>query len=55
MTLLDKTNTLVVIPAFNEENSIVSVIEEIKATGFPFVVIDDGSIDETRNRAISAG
>lgn len=55
MTLLDKTNTLVIVPAFNEQDSIVSVIEEIKATGFPFVVIDDGSTDETRNRAISAG
>ena len=55
MTLLDKTNTLVVVPAYNEQDSIVSVIEEIKATGFPFVVIDDGSIDGTRSRAISAG
>jgi len=54
MTLLDKTNTLVIVPAYNEQDSIVSVIEEIKATGFPFVVIDDGSTDETRNRAIAA-
>ena len=55
MTLLDKTNTLVIVPAYNEQDSIVSVIEEIKATGFPFVVIDDGSTDETRNRAVTAG
>ena len=55
MTLLDKTNTLIIIPAFNEQDSIVAVIEEIKLTGFPFVVIDDGSTDETRNRAVSAG
>jgi glycosyltransferase involved in cell wall biosynthesis len=55
MTLLDKTNTLVIVPAFNEQDSVVSVIEEIKATGFSFVVIDDGSTDETRNRAIAAG
>ena len=55
MTLLDKTNTLVIVPAYNEQESIVSVIEEIKATGFPFVVIDDGSTDETRVRAISVG
>ena len=55
MTLLNKTNTLVIVPAFNEQDSIVAVIEEIKATGYPFVVIDDGSTDETRNRAISAG
>ena len=55
MTLLDKTNTLVIVPAYNEQDSIVSVIEEIKTTGFPVVVIDDGSTDETRNRAITAG
>jgi glycosyltransferase involved in cell wall biosynthesis len=55
MTLLDRSNTLVIVPAFNEQDSIVAVIEEIKATGFPFVVIDDGSTDETRIRAISAG
>ena len=55
MTLLDKTNTLVIVPAYNEQDSIVSVIEEIKTTGFPFVVIDDGSTDETRIRAIEAG
>jgi glycosyltransferase involved in cell wall biosynthesis len=55
MTLLDKANTLIVVPAYNEQDSIVAVIEEIKDTGFPFVVIDDGSTDETRNRAISAG
>ena len=55
MTLLNKTNTLVIVPAYNEQDSIVSVIKEIMATGFPFVVIDDGSTDETRNRAIAAG
>jgi glycosyltransferase involved in cell wall biosynthesis len=55
MTLLDKSNTLVIVPAYNEQDSIVAVIDEIKATGFPFVVIDDGSTDETRNRAVSAG
>ena len=55
MTLLDKTNTLIIVPAYNEQDSIVAVIEEIKATGFSFVVIDDGSTDETRNKAISVG
>jgi glycosyltransferase involved in cell wall biosynthesis len=55
MTLLDRSNTLVIVPAYNEQDSIVSVIEEISATGFPFVVIDDGSADETRERSIQAG
>ena len=55
MTVLNKSNTLVIVPAYNEQDSIVSVIEDIKATGFPFVVIDDGSTDDTRNRAIATG
>lgn len=55
MIPLDRTNTLIVIPAYNEEGSIVSVIEEIKASGFPFVVIDDGSVDGTRRRTVEAG
>lgn len=55
MMLLDKTNTLVIVPAYNEQESIVSVIKEIQQTEFPFVVIDDGSTDETRKRAIEAG
>lgn len=55
MTPLDKTNTLVIVPAYNEQETIVSVIEKINETGFPFVVVDDGSTDETRNMAISAG
>ena len=55
MTLLDRTNTPIIISAYNEQDSIVAVIEEIKTTGFPFVVIDDGSTDETRTRVISAG
>lgn len=54
-TVLDRTNTIVVVPAFNEQETIVSVIEKIRETGFPFVVIDDGSTDETRKMAISAG
>ncbi|MEI6096610.1 MAG: glycosyltransferase family 2 protein [Gammaproteobacteria bacterium] len=55
MTLIDKTNILIIVPAFNEQDSIVSVIEQIKNTGFSFVVIDDGSTDETRKRAKTAG
>ena len=53
--MFDRTNTIVIVPAYNEQETIVSVIEKIVETGFPFVVIDDGSTDQTRNRAISAG
>ena len=55
MNVLSKSNTLIIVPAFNEQDSIVSVITEIKTTGFPYIVIDDGSTDGTRKRAIGAG
>ena len=55
MNLLSNSNTLIIVPAFNEQDSIVSVITEIKRTGFPYIVIDDGSTDETRKRALEAG
>ena len=36
-----------VIPAYNEERHIGKVLSELKKTGFPVVVIDDGSSDRT--------
>jgi glycosyltransferase involved in cell wall biosynthesis len=39
--------TLVTIPAFNEEGSIVAVVNEIKAEGYDYIVINDGSTDNT--------
>ena len=38
---------LVVIPAYNEEQSILSVVESVRAAGYDYVVIDDGSSDKT--------
>ena len=55
MTLLNKSNTLVIIPAFNEEESIGSVVSQMKMFGYQFVVIDDGSEDQTRLNAQNAG
>ena len=55
MTLLNKSNTLVIIPAFNEQDSIGSVVSEMKMFGYQFVVIDDGSHDQTRLNAQDAG
>lgn len=51
------TSTLVIIPAYNEGRRIASVIKEIKER-YPFwqvLVIDDGSRDDTREKAIESG
>jgi glycosyltransferase involved in cell wall biosynthesis len=40
-------NTIVVIPAYNEEDSIAAVIESVLAQGLPCAVIDDASSDRT--------
>jgi len=49
---------LVVIPAYNESATVVSVIESVRAAlpeGWDIVVIDDGSIDGTGAKAAKAG
>lgn len=49
--------TLVIIPAYNEEGSISSVIRDIHqfAPSIDIVVINDGSTDRTKQRATEAG
>jgi glycosyltransferase involved in cell wall biosynthesis len=49
--------TAVLIPAYNESDSIVSVVKEISELylGLKIIVIDDGSSDATRQLAISSG
>ena len=37
----------IVIPAFNEEGRIVSVIKDVRKKGLPIIVVDDGSSDKT--------
>lgn len=39
--------TLVIIPAYNEEANIVRVVEELTSYGYDYVVINDGSTDNT--------
>lgn len=46
---------LVIVPAFNEEESVAEVVEGLRAAGYPVLVIDDGSTDGTRKAAIRAG
>jgi len=45
----------VLIPAYNEEETIGQVVEAVKPAGFPVVVVDDGSSDRTAERAAAAG
>ncbi|HIG95389.1 TPA: glycosyltransferase family 2 protein [Candidatus Woesearchaeota archaeon] len=47
-----KENVFVIVPAFNEEKMISSVVADLKAHGFSNVlVVDDHSKDETRTKA----
>lgn len=46
---------LLVIPAYNEEKSIVHVVEEVQQAGYDYVVINDGSTDRTRDVCIQHG
>jgi glycosyltransferase involved in cell wall biosynthesis len=48
---------LAIVPAYNESASISRVINELRAhaPGFDVVVVDDGSTDDTSDRARSAG
>ena len=46
---------LVVIPAFNEESSVASVISEVRRRGYAVLVVDDGSTDRTGAVAQQAG
>ena len=47
----------VIIPAFNEEEPIGGVVREVSATKIPadIIVVDNGSTDQTANRAREAG
>jgi glycosyltransferase involved in cell wall biosynthesis len=49
--------TLIVMPAFNEEESVAAVVREVFATvpGASCLVVDDGSVDQTYREAESAG
>ncbi len=48
---------LIIVPAFNEEAAIAGVVGEIHQVlpGAPVLVIDDASIDSTKDRAKAAG
>lgn len=50
-----KTAIWIVMPAYNEGRAIVTVIGKVRAAGYPLVVVDDGSSDNTAIVARSAG
>ena len=45
----------VICPAYNEEATIARVVTSVRKGGLNLVVVDDGSIDRTRDRAATAG
>lgn len=47
--------SVAIIPAYNEEHTIGKVVHEVKKYVQDTVVIDDGSTDSTREKALSAG
>ncbi len=47
--------TLVVVPAFHEEHTVGVVVDRARRMGLPVLVVDDGSTDETAERAVEAG
>ena len=53
--ILDSANVLLIIPAFNEEQNLGSVLDEVTRAGYQTLVIDDGSRDQTKRVAIEFG
>lgn len=55
MTTASENKVLVIVPALNEAHSIELVVSRIRNCGFPVIVVDDGSSDETGALARNAG
>lgn len=56
-TLVSTRRVLIVMPAFNEQNSVSSVLAQVKESlpGMDVLVVDDGSLDHTAELARAAG
>lgn len=52
---LSKDNVLVIVPAFNEQESISAVLRTLRDNDYQILVVDDGSVDQTRLIAQGAG
>jgi len=55
LQMSSRTDVLVIIPAFNEEQTVAQVVTGVREAGFPVLVIDDGSRDQTSRQARLAG
>ena len=53
--MLQVSEVLVVIPAFNESKTIGQVVDQVVAFGFQTLVVNDGSTDETAKIAFEHG
>jgi glycosyltransferase involved in cell wall biosynthesis len=53
--MLQVSEVLVVVPAFNEVKSIGQVVNQVVTFGFQILVVDDGSIDQTADVARQHG
>ena len=53
--LITKENTLVIVPALNEQDSVVDVLNELREFGFHVLVVSDGSTDDTATQSRAAG
>ena len=53
--VIQNSEVLIVVPAYNETVSIARVISGIRSAGFSCVVVDDGSEDDTSHIARKAG
>ena len=55
MELVSRAQVYVVIPAYNEGTVLSRVVSDVRRAGYAVVVVDDGSIDATADRAHAAG
>jgi glycosyltransferase involved in cell wall biosynthesis len=51
----DHSDVLVLIPAFNEESCVGQVVKDVVQHGYAALVIDDGSVDRTAEKAEAEG